>query len=197
MGAEGFLDRVFDQMFNNLTRTSGFSSTNWRYEDRPTREGVGRLPIAIDVEAMVSRITDVEEYPRSVRFVESVEILERRSESDFTYVQRLSLPVLGKLQMALALQDLGDRDGYRVVAWHQDDEATEALNPKQGARTMYNLGAWILKPAEVLFALSSAPRKQDIGSLKFALMTKGGEATAGEVLKANIEGMARWAARRT
>jgi hypothetical protein len=149
--------------------------------------------VDIDVDAMVARILDVTEYPRNVRYVDSVEVLDRRSDSDFTYVQKLNLPMLGGLQMALHLADIGDREGFRVVAWHQDDDATDALDKKRGgARTQYNLGAWLLKPDLVLYALSSAPRKQDVGSLKFAVMTKGAEATASEVLKSNIEGMVAW-----
>ena len=46
------------------------------------------------------------------------------------------------------------------------------------------------------YALASAPKKQDVGRLKFAALTKGADAAASKVLKANIEGMARWAARR-
>ncbi len=192
MSADEFLDRVFANMADFL-RKPGFSSAAWSYDNRPTKEGLGRLPIAIDVESMVSCILNVEEYPRNVRYVESVEILQRRSPTDFTYVQKMVLPVLGGLQCALRLTDEGERNGYRVVSWSQDDEATAALDKKKGgARTTYNLGAWILKPGEVWFALSSAPRKDDVGSLKFAIMTKGGEVTAGEVLKGNIEGMVAW-----
>jgi hypothetical protein len=192
LSADEFLDRVFARMAD-FTRKPGFTSEAWTYNNRPTKEGLGRLPIEIDVEAMVSRILDVEEYPRNVRYVESVEILRRRSPSDFTYVQKMSLPVLGGLQCALNLTDTGEREGFRVVAWSQDDDATQALDKKTGgARTTYNLGAWILKPTEVWYALSSAPRKDDVGSLKFAIMTKGGEVTAGEVLRGNIAGMVAW-----
>ena len=192
MSADEFLDRVFDHI-PSLPDRSGFSHTSWSYAKRPTSEGIGRLPVDIDVDAMVARILDVTEYPRNVRYVDSVEVLDRRSDSDFTYVQKLNLPMLGGLQMALHLADIGDREGFRVVAWHQDDDATDALDKKRGgARTQYNLGAWLLKPDLVLYALSSAPRKQDVGSLKFAVMTKGAEATASEVLKSNIEGMVAW-----
>jgi hypothetical protein len=104
--------------------------------------------------------------------------------------------MLGGLQSALAIRDGGERDGFRVVSWEQDDTATELLDKKQGgARTEYNLGAWLLKPDEVLYALASAPRRQDVGSLKYAVMTKGAEATAREVLKGNIEGMVAWSKR--
>jgi hypothetical protein len=192
LSADEFLDRVFDHI-PALPDRSGFSYKSWSYAKRPTSEGVGKVPVQIDVAAMVSCILNVEGYPRNVRYVDSVEVLQRRSETDFTYIQRLSLPMLGGLQMALNLADVGERDGYRVVAWHQDDAATDALDKKRGgARTQYNLGAWLLKPDEVLYALSSAPRKEDVGSLKFAVMTKGAEATASEVLKSNIEGMVAW-----
>lgn len=195
MSADLFLDRVFDHI-GSLSRSGGFSHKSWSYQNRPTSEGLGLLPLEIDVEAMVGCILDVEAYPSNVRYVESVEILERRSDTDLTYVQKLNLPMLGGLQMVLALTDVGTRGGYRVVSWQQDDAATEALDKKNGgARTQYNLGAWLLKPNEVLYALSSAPVKKDVGSLKFAVMTKGAEVTASEVLKSNIEGMAAWSKR--
>ena len=195
MSADEFLDRVFSHV-PDLPRTGGFSYKSWNYAKRPTSEGVGVLPVTIDIDAMVSCILNVTEYPRNVRYVDSVDVLETRSESDFTYIQRLNLPLLGGLQMALALVDAGEREGYRVVSWYQDDDAPDALNKKQGgARTQYNLGAWLLKPDEVIYALSSAPRKADVGSLKFAVMTKGAEATARDVLKSNIEGMVAWSSR--
>ncbi len=195
MSADQFLDRVFDHI-PDLGRGGGFTFKTWSYDRRPTSEGVGLLPVEIDVDAMAERILDVESYPANVRYVESVEILERRSETDFTYVQRLNLPLLGGMQTALVLSDVGERNGYRTVWWHQDDAATQALDRKAGgARTQYNLGAWLLKPGEVLYALSSAPVKSDVGSLKFAVMTKGGEVTASEVLKANISGMVAWSKR--
>jgi len=195
LSADDFLDRVFDQI-PNLSRSGGFSHKSWPYQKRPTSEGVGVLPVAVDVEAMVACILNVEGYPSNVRYVDSAEIIERHSDTDFTYVQRINLPILGGVQMALRITDIGERAGYRVVSWSQDDAATDALDKKKGgARTQYNLGAWILKPNEVLYALASAPRKADVGSLKFAIMTKGAEATASEVLKSNIEGMVAWSKR--
>lgn len=192
MSADEFLDRVFERL-PDLAGGSGFSYKSWTYAKRPTSEGAGRLPVDIDVEAMVARILDVNEYPRNIRYVKDTQITEQRSERDFTYIQRLDLPMLGGLQTALVLSDVGERDGYRTVWWYQDDAATEALDTKTGgARTEYNLGAWLLKPDEVVYALSSAPRKKDVGSLKYAVMTKGAEVTASEVLKSNIEGMVAW-----
>ena len=45
------------------------------------------------------------------------------------------------------------------------------------------------------YALSSAPRKSDVGRLKFAALTKGADASAAKVVKGNIEGMIRWSKR--
>lgn len=195
MSADAFLDRVFEHL-PGMPRDK-FNYKSWRFEKRPTSEGVALDPGKdIDVEKMVGCILNVAEYPKNVRYVDSTEILEKTSDSDFTYVQRLSLPVLGGMQMAIRLADYGERDGYRIVAWDQDDAATDALDKKKGgARTQYNLGAWLLKSDEVLYALSSAPRKADVGSLKFAVMTKGADAGASEVLKSNIDGMVAWSKR--
>ena len=53
----------------------------------------------------------------------------------------------------------------------------------------------LLADDAVGYALSSAPRKSDVGTLKYMAMTKGADATAGEVLKQNIQGMIAWAHR--
>lgn len=193
--SDKFIDRVFDKMFDALTHADHFTHTAWKYDDRPTKEAVGRLPAKVDVDAMVARILDVEQYPGNVQYVEHVEVLDRQSDSDITFMQRVDIPLLGGLQTAIRVTDIGERKGFRVVWWHQDDAATDALDKKHGARTDYNLGAWILKPDEVLYALSSAPRKKDVGTLKYAVMTRGAEATIGEVLRNNIEGMVEWSQR--
>ena len=196
MSTEQFLDRVFDRV-PDLDR-SKYNHLSWRHADHPTSEGVGLLPgVAVDVEAMVACILDVEEYADNIRYVKDCTIMERRSDTDVTYVQRMELPLLGGLQVALRLADLGQREGYRVVAWGQDNDMTERLDKRKGgARTAYNYGAWLLTPDAVAYALSSAPRKSDVGGLKFTLMTRGADATAGEVLKQNIEGMIAWSQKR-
>ena len=173
-----------------------FSHTSWRFEGRPTSETVGVLPNPeTDVELMVKHILDVEAYPDNVKYVEAVDVIERRSDSDVTYVQHMNLPLIGRIQVQINLSDFGERDGFRVVAWDQDDEATAALDKKQGARTAYNLGAWLLTDHSVGYALSTAPLKSDVGTLKYMAMTRGADATASEVLKQNIHGMVNWAHR--
>lgn len=171
-----------------------YNHVSWRYEDRPTSEGVGLLPhYDTDIESMVAHILAVEDYPDNVKYVEAIEIVDRVSDSEVTYVQRMNLPLIGRIQVQIHLADYGDMEGYRVVAWHQDDEGTAALDKKQGARTAYNLGAWLLQDDAVAYALSSAPLKSDLGTLKYMAMTKGADAGASEVLRQNIEGMIKWA----
>lgn len=173
-----------------------FSHASWRFENRPTSEAVGLLPSPdTDVEAMVAHILDVEGYPDNVKYVEAIDVVERRSATDVTYVQHMNLPLIGRIQVQINLSDYGERDGYRIVAWDQDDEATAALDKKRGARTAYNLGAWLLTEDSVGYALSSAPLKSDVGTLKYMAMTRGADVTASEVLKLNIEGMIAWAHR--
>lgn len=192
MSAEEFLQRVLPHA-DDLSRDR-FNHVSWRYENRPTSEGVGLLPhYDTDIEAMVEHILAVEDYPDNVKFVEEVEIVDRASDSEVTYVQRMNLPLIGHIQVQINLADYGDLDGYRVVAWYQDEEGTAALDKKRGARTAYNLGAWLLQDDAVAYALSSAPLKSDLGTLKYMAMTKGADAGASEVLRQNIEGMIKWA----
>ena len=190
--AEEFLDRVLAHE-RDLSMDK-FNYTSWKFENRPTSEGVGILPgLEVDTETIAALILDVEKYPGNVKYVESTEIIDRRSPTDVTYVQRMNLPVLGKIQVQINLADFGERDGWHVIAWDQDDAGTQQLNKKQGARTAYNLGAWLLQPDAVSYALSSAPLKSDMNTLKYMAMTKGADATASEVLRQNIEGMLAWA----
>ena len=135
---------------------------------------MGLKPYAgVDIDAMVEHICDAENYPHNVQYVESTEVVERRSDTDVTYVQRMNLPVIGRVQVQINLADYGERDGWRIVAWDQDDDGTDDLDKKNGARTQYNLGAWLLREDGVAYALSSAPRKSDMNALKYMAMTKG------------------------
>ncbi len=197
MSANAFLDRVFQHVPRG--RVARFQFDNWRQAGRPTSEGFGMLPSSgIDVDALAARIMDVDHYVGNVDHV-----VECRSISDSRFVapaqvrfyQRIKVPALGEIQMDLVLTDHGERDGFRVCAWHQLDTETGRLDKRRGARSAYNVGAWLLKPDVVGYALSSAPQKDDVGRIKFAMLTKGADATAGQVVKAAIEGMVRWSRR--
>ncbi|MDP4015437.1 MAG: hypothetical protein Q8P38_12585, partial [Candidatus Nanopelagicales bacterium] len=175
-GLEAFLGRVMEHLPG--LSSDRFSSQSWRFENRPTNEGLGLKPrVELDVDKVAARILDVEAYSANIKFVESCEMTNKISDSEQVYTQRMKLPALGGIQVSLHMVDLGERDGYRVVGWSQDDAGTEALNPKQGgARTQYNLGAWLITPTSLAYALSAAPVKKDVGGLKFAIMTKGSDA---------------------
>lgn len=191
---DDFLSRVMEHL-PELKRDK-FNSVSWRYEGRPTGEAIGLKPgIDVDPEAVVARILDVEHYPGNVQYVDKT-IVEKQTKKSVTYTQKMKLPAIGGVQVVLTMKDLGTLDGYRVVAWKQEDAATEALDKKDGgARTEYNLGAWLVKDDEVAYALSAAPLKKDLGSIKYALMTKGSDATTGPVLSSNIDSMVAWSQR--
>ncbi len=191
--AEEVLDRIFEHI--GSLNPDKYSYASWKYANRPTGEGVGQSPKAVDVDTMVDCILNVEAYADNVRFVEGCEILQKDSDTEFTYIQRMSLPLLGKVQTVLHIADYGEMNGYRVVAWNQDDERTMALDKKNGFRTEYNLGGWLLKEDAVAYALSSCPVKKDVGSIKFAIMTKGADTTASQVVQQNIDAMVAWSER--
>ncbi len=194
MSSAAFVDRVF----SNLPPSDrGFQWKSWRHSGRPTNEGVGILPRAVNVDAMASRIMNVDAYRGNIEFVDECRTVPDASCSppqSVRFYQRIKLPLVGAVHHELVLQDLGERDGWRVLAWHQHP-GTDALNKKEGARSEYNVGCWLLRADAVGYALSSAPRKADVGRLKFAALTKGADAGAASVLKGNIEGMIRWSER--
>ena len=193
MSSSAFLDRVF----SNLPRVGGrFEFNAWRHAGRPTSEGVGILPMSgVDVDAVAGRIMDVGHYTGNIDYVVQSRVTGGDGKSSVQFFQKIKVPVLAEIQMHLELTDFGERDGWRVLAWDQLEAETAKLNPKQGARSAYNVGAWLIKPDAVGYALSSAPRKEDVGRLKFAALTKGADAGAAQVVKANIEGMVRWSKR--
>lgn len=177
---------------------SGYSTAMWRFENRPTNEGLGmKKGLRVDVDQLAATILDVAKYPGNVKYVDTTTITKPISDTEFFYIQKMKLPVLGGVQVSLHLQDIGERDGYRIVAWDQDDAGTEALDKRNGGvRTQYNLGAWLIKPTEVAYALSAAPVKKDVGAIKYAVMTKGADATAGMVISSTIDSMMQFAKRR-
>lgn len=193
MSSNAFLDRVF----SNLPRAGArFEFNAWRHAGRPTSEGVGILPMSgVDVEAVAARVMDVGNYVGNIDYVVQGRVTGNDGPGTVRFYQKIKVPVLAEIQMHLKLTDHGERDGWRVLAWDQLEAETAALNPKQGARSAYNVGAWLIKPDAVGYALSSAPRKEDVGRLKFAALTKGADAGAAQVVKANIEGMVRWSKR--
>ncbi len=195
MSEADFLDRVFARIAPPGRR---YHFESWRHGGRPTSEGLGVLPMPdVDVDAVLARVMDFDHYVGNIAHV-----VESRQVPDPAYTpphqvrfyQRIKVPVLGPIHMELVRTDHGMRDGWRVLGWHQHP-ASDGLDPKVAARSAYNVGAWLLRSDGVGYALSSAPRKEDVGRLKYAALTRGADAAAPNVIKANIEGMVRWSRR--
>ena len=194
MSLDAFLDRVFRRL-PALKNSPTFAFDAWPFADQPTKEGLGELPGRVDVDKVAARVLDVGHYVGNVDHVVECRLTKPATADAVTFYERIQIPLLGGIHMEVELRDFGVRDGFRVLAWRQLDEPTERLDPKKAARSAYNVGAWLLAPHAVGYALSSAPRRDDVGRLKFAALTSGADAGAPAVVKGAIDGMVRWAAR--
>ena len=198
MEHEAFVDRVMQRL--PAAVPGDFTFTHWNHDGRPTDEGFGLMPApGVDPEKLIAAVMDVNGYVGNVDHV-----AECRAIPDDRYTppaavrfyQKVSLPMLGNVHLELVLHDLGEREGYRVAAWDLLRNETDALSSKAGFRSDYNTGAWIVKPGVIGYALASAPKRNDVGFLKWKALTTGADVAASRVLKSAIEGVAGWAARR-
>ena len=192
-------DAFIDRLFANLPPVGNrFEFRSWRHADRPTNEGVGVLPLSgVDVEAFARCVMDIDHYKGNIDYVDASRTVPDAAfepPKSLRFYQRIKVPVLGAVHHELVLRDLGERAGWRVLAWDLHP-GTNALDPKVGARSEYNVGGWLIRPDAVAYALSSAPRKDDVGRLKFAALTRGADAGAAKVVEGNIQGMLRWSRR--
>jgi hypothetical protein len=192
-----FLDRIFEHLPAGGVKDYLFQ--HWALPGRPTDEGFGLLRVpGVDAERLLARVMDVDHYLSNVGFVS-----ESRSIPDPAYdapravrfYQRVKIPLIGEMHQELVLERLESRGGFEVAAWHMLERETAALSTKIGIRSQVNEGAWLVGPDLVGYALSSAPRREDVGLLKWKAMTTGANVAASKVVRDNIEGMARWAAR--
>jgi hypothetical protein len=197
MAQESFIDRVLQRL--PKAPVTEYFFTHWRYADRPTDEAFGLLPIrGADPEKVLARVMDVNAYVGNI-----AQVVECRAIPDpvhtgpqsVRFYQRIRIPVLGDVHHELVLERLGQRQGYEVAAWHQLARETEALGSKSAIRSQHNDGAWLVAPGVVGYALSSAPRRDDVGFLKWKALTTGADVLAAKVIRDNIEGVAAWAAR--
>lgn len=198
MEHEAFVERVFRHLPDPPPTSWTFA--HWSHAGRPTEEGFGLLPVpGADPDKVIAAVMAVDEYRGNVEHVaECRSIPDDRfaAPGAVRFYQRVDLPVLGAVHHELVLFDLGTRNGYRVAAWSVLRAETDALSPKIGFRSDYNHGCWLAAPGLVGYALGSAPKREDVGFLKWKALTTGADVAASRVVKVNIEGMARWAARR-
>jgi hypothetical protein len=198
MEHEAFVQRVLQRL--PASPPSAFSFNSWAHGGRPTKEGFGLMPIAgLDPAKVIDAVMDVDHYVGNVDHV-----VDCRAVNDdrFTgpeavrFYQRVNIPALGKIHHELVLHRMGEHKGYLVAAWHVLRAETDRLSSRDGFRSDYNHGAWFAAPGIVGYALGSAPKRDDVGFLKWKVLTKGADAAAGQVLKGNLRGMAAWSARR-
>ena len=70
------------------------------------------------------------------------------------------------------------------------------MNPEAGARSKFNVGAWLVAPGVMGYALSTWPRRGDVNGLQWVLLTSGADGLAKKVVEGNIDGVAAWAKER-
>jgi hypothetical protein len=193
-----FVERVLPKLPAGAPSDLAFH--HWPHGGRATDEAVGALAVAgADPARVMAAVMDVDHYVRNVEHVAACRSIPdpRYTGPDVVrFYQRVELPLLGAMHHELVLHRLGVRNGWEVAAWHVLRAETDALSTKDGFRSDYNHGAWFAKDGVVAYALGSAPKRDDVGFLKWKALTSGADVAASRVLKANIEGMARWAARR-
>lgn len=172
---------------------------HWSVPGKVTDETVGLLPVAgADPEKVIARVMDVDHYVGNIEHVAECRTIPDAAyepPKSVRFYQQLKIPLLGTVHHELVLERLGNIQGFEIATWRMLETETNALSPKVGIRSAYSDGAWLVAPGLVGYALSSAPRREDVGFLKFKALTAGADAVAPKVLRENIEGMARWAAR--
>lgn len=170
---------------------------HWSVPGKPTDEALGVLPVpGVDAKRFLAKVMDLDRYVGPIPHV-----VESRTIPDpawpppdkARFYQRIRIPLLGDVQQEIGIELLGERAGYEVAAWRMLDAETAKLAPKNGIRGQYNDGAWLVAPGVVGYALSSAPRREDVGFLKWKALTSGADVAASKVIRDNISAMARWA----
>jgi len=195
---QAFVERVLQHLPSSPP--SSFTFSSWSHAGRPTEEGFGLLPVpGVDPDKLIDAVMDVDHYVGNVEHVAACRsIADERFQPPeaVRFYQKVDIPMLGAVHHELVLHRLGTRGDYLVAAWDLLRDETDALSAKEAFRSDYNHGAWFAAPGLVGYALGSAPKRGDVGFLKWKALTKGADVAASRVVKANIEGMSAWAARR-
>ncbi len=195
-----FLGRVLAELSESGAAVTGYQFRHWEREGKPTHETLGIKAIpGVDPRELIARIIDVDGYEGHLALVEACRSLRdpaRGTLERVHFFQRVSVPGVAKVQQELVLVDAGTIAGYRVAYWYLLGPETAALDPEAGARSEFNVGAWLVAPGVVGYALSTWPRRGDVNALQWVLLTSGADALAKKVVEGNIDGMAAWAKKR-
>ncbi|MDB5351699.1 MAG: hypothetical protein JWN86_2946 [Planctomycetota bacterium] len=196
-----FLGRVFEKIPEHGAELTGYRFYDWEWDGRPTHEAMGFKAIrGLDPETLIARVMNVDSY---VGNIPHVVVSRTLTDSEFKppgkvrFYQRIRVPKIATIQHELVLVDAGTIKGYRVAYWYLLKDRTKALDAGSGARSEYNVGAWLAAPGTVGYALSSWPGREDVNALQWVSLTSGANALAKKVVEGNIDGMAAWSLKPT
>jgi hypothetical protein len=198
MSDNAFLTRVLEKVPRAGDRLSDYVFKHWSAPGKTTDEALGVLPVpGVDAKKFLARVMDLDHYTGPIpHVVESRVIADPRftPPNQVRFYQRVKIPMLGEVQQELVIEMFGERAGYEVAAWRLLERETEALSKDKGIRCSYSDGAWMVAPGVVAYALSTCPKRDDVGFLKWKALTTGADVTAPKVIRDNIAAMAKWAA---
>ncbi len=196
MGGSPFLTRVLERVSPGGAGVRDFVFKHWSVPAKVTDEALGVLPVpGVDAGRFLGRVMDLDHYTGPIpHVVESRSVPDARFEAprQVRVYQRGKIPMLGEVQQDIVIERLGELCGFEVAAWRMLEPETEALPKAKGIRSGYNDGAWLVGPGVVGYALSSAPRREDVGFVKWKALTAGADVAASKVIRDNILAMARW-----
>jgi hypothetical protein len=195
-----FLGRVLEEIPEGGAGVTGYQFRHWKRERKPTHEALGVKAIpGVDPREVIARVMDVDGYAGHIAHVEACRSLRHPGPGPLEgvhFFQRVRVPGVARVQQELVLVDAGTIKGYRVAYWYLLGPETEALDREAGARSEFNIGAWLVAPGVVGYALSTWPRRGDVNTLQWVSLTSGADGLAKKVVEGNIDGMAVWAKER-
>jgi hypothetical protein len=192
-----FLNRVLEKIPDRATPVAGYQFWHWEREGKPTQESIGLKAVpGTSPDQLIARVMNVDGYQGNFA---NVNICRSEKDSAFEppakvrFFQVLSIPGIAKIQHELALVDAGTIKGYRVAYWYLLKDKTEMRDPKAGARSEHNTGAWFAAQDVVGYALSSWPKRNDVNAFQWLSLTSGANTMAKKIVEDNIDGMVAWA----
>jgi hypothetical protein len=192
-----FLSRVLAKLPANGTGIDRYQFEAWKQDGKPTQEALALKAVrGTDPDKLMARIFDVDGYRDNIAHVDESRSIEARNASKSDHVrffQVISVPGVVKIQQELVLVDAGTVKGYRVAYWYLLQDESHALGRKNGARSAFNVGAWLIAPNVVGYTLSSWPERADVNMIQWVTLTNGADALAKKVIEDNIDGLATWA----
>lgn len=191
-----FVKRVLERAKPTGIREYQFMS--WPVPGKATSEAVGLLPLpGVDGKRVLERVMDVGRYVGNVDHVVESRVVQdahHKPPEVVRFYQRIKIPIIGEIQHELVMRRM-QQGGFDIAAWELLAKETEALSTKVGIRSGYSDGAWLVADGVVGYALSSAPRREDVGLIKWKALTSGAEVAASKMIRENIEAMVRWSKR--